>query len=90
MKNVFVSGPKKKIGKIQQQVIDNAKLLDEKWSEIIKDSANHGKYIIFHKGQIKIVDDFEIATTTGRKVFGESTGFVVRKITNQLITGRYA
>jgi hypothetical protein len=66
------------ISKLEQKVRENAVLLDEKMEVLAK--SHFGQYVVFNGVKAEYSSDLGSALKKGDKIFGESTGFVVRKI----------
>ncbi len=65
---------------LEQQVMDNSQLLDAQINQYV--ASHKGQYIVFHENKHYFVNDLDEAETKGIAEFGEDTGFVIKKITD--------
>ena len=69
------------IKKLEKEVISNSYLLDNELHKHIK--THKDEYIVFNNYEYVFTDTFEDGVDAGIKKFGENTGFVVSKVSNQ-------
>jgi len=69
---------KKRLSKIEKQVIQNSSALNKQLPELVKNHA--GEFITFHAGQKLFAPTFDRAIQKADHQFGEDAGFVVREV----------
>jgi hypothetical protein len=62
---------------LEKAVSANAMKLDK---VIGKFSEHKGEYVVFNDGQHFFASEFEDAVTKGVSIYGEKTGFAIRKV----------
>lgn len=68
--------------KLEKEVKENSIMLEKTMSKYIKSHKN--KYIIFNKNEIYFANNLKSGVNKGINKFGENTGFVVKKVTNEI------
>ena len=69
---------------LENEVIKNASKLDKIMDKLLE--RHKGKYVTYHNGSYFITETFKEAIEAGETWFNETTGFVVREVTDKPVS----